>query len=51
MSVNRRTFLRNAAGVSAAALASAVGNANPQVEPTAAVLPQPETRRTTFICC
>jgi phospholipase C len=42
MSVNRRTFLRNAAGVSAAAFASAIGNANPQVEPAESVLPQPE---------
>jgi phospholipase C len=42
MSVNRRTFLRSAAGVSAAALATAIGDAKPQVQPAAAVLPSPE---------
>jgi phospholipase C len=42
MSVNRRDFLRSAATVSAAALASKVSEAKPQIEPADAVLPSPE---------
>lgn len=42
MSVNRRTFLRTAAGVSAAALTSALSEAKPQSQPLQALLPSPE---------
>jgi phospholipase C len=42
MSVNRRAFLRSAASISAAALASALPEAKPQTQPVGAVLPSPE---------
>ncbi len=42
MSVNRRTFLRSAASVSAAALASALSEAKPQMQQLESVLPNPE---------
>jgi phospholipase C len=42
MSVNRRTFLRNAAGVSAAALTSALAEPKPQIQPLESILPSPE---------
>jgi phospholipase C len=42
MSVNRRTFLRRAAGVSAAALTSALSEARPQFQPSGTLLPSPE---------
>jgi phospholipase C len=42
MSVNRRTFLRSAASVSAAALASALSEAKPQMQQLESLLPSPE---------
>jgi len=42
MSVNRREFLRGAAGVSAAALASTVSCSRVQINPDGATLPNPE---------
>jgi len=42
MSVNRRTFLRSAASVSAAALASAISEAKPQLQQLESLLPNPE---------
>ncbi len=42
MSVNRRDFLRRAAGVSAAAFASTISDAKPQVQAAEAALPQPD---------
>jgi phospholipase C len=42
MSVNRRNFLRSAASISAAALASTLPEAKSQVQPAGAVLPSPE---------
>jgi phospholipase C len=42
MSVNRRTFLRSAASVSAAALASALSEAKPQTQQLESLLPSPE---------
>jgi len=42
MSVNRRDFLRKAAGMSAAALASTLSEAKARVQPVSAVLPNPE---------
>ncbi|MGA3048128.1 MAG: alkaline phosphatase family protein [Terracidiphilus sp.] len=42
MSVNRREFLRGAAGVSAAALASTVSCSRVQINPDDSVLPSPE---------
>ncbi|HUB00495.1 MAG TPA: alkaline phosphatase family protein [Terracidiphilus sp.] len=41
MSVNRRDFLRRAAGVSAAALATALPDARSQSNPVAGILPEP----------
>jgi phospholipase C len=43
MSVNRRAFLRSAASISAAALASTLPEAKPQMQPVNAVLPSPES--------
>jgi phospholipase C len=43
MSVNRRSFLRSAASISAAALASTLSEAKPQMQPLDAVLPSPES--------
>ena len=42
MSVNRRTFLRSAASVSAAALASALSEAKPQMQQLESLLPNPD---------
>jgi phospholipase C len=42
MSVNRRTFLRSAASMSAAALASTLSDAKPQSQQLSALLPSPE---------
>jgi phospholipase C len=42
MSVDRRQFLRSAAGLSAAALASTVSDAKPQIQPVDEALPSPE---------
>jgi phospholipase C len=42
MSVNRRNFLRSAASVSAAALASALSEAKSQIQPLDSLLPAPE---------
>jgi phospholipase C len=42
MSVNRRQFLRSAASLSAAALATAVSDARPQAQPVDDLLPAPE---------
>jgi phospholipase C len=42
MSVNRRDFLRRAASVPAAALATTLSEAKPQVQPVNAVLPNPD---------
>ncbi len=42
MSVNRRDFLRRAASVPAAALATTLSEAKPQGQPVSAVLPNPE---------
>ena len=41
MSVNRRDFLRKAAGVSAAAFTAALPEARPQVQPVDELLPSP----------
>jgi phospholipase C len=41
MSVDRRTFLRSAASVSAAALTSALSEAKPQTQPVESLLPSP----------
>jgi phospholipase C len=43
MSVNRRDFLRKAAGASAAALATTLAEAKAQIEPVRALLPAPES--------
>ena len=42
MSVDRRTFLRSAASVSAAALTSALSEAKPQSQALESLLPSPE---------
>ena len=42
MSVNRRDFLRRAASASAAALATTLADAKPQLDPVRALLPSPE---------